>query len=68
MRSGIVYGFAGQVDGIVGRLRAELGPDAPVIATGGLAHHLVPSFTESIDTVDELLTLEGLRLVWESYR
>ena len=68
VRSGIVYGFAGQVDGIVGRLRAELGGDAPVIATGGLAHHLVPSFTESIDTVDELLTLEGLRLVWELNR
>lgn len=68
VRSGIVYGFAGQVDGIVGRLRAELGVDAPVIATGGLAHHLVPSFTESIDAVDDLLTLEGLRLVWELNR
>jgi type III pantothenate kinase len=68
VRSGIVYGFAGQVDGIVARLRAELGADAPVIATGGLAHHLVPSFTESIDTVDDLLTLEGLRLVWELNR
>ncbi len=65
VRSGIVYGFAGQVDGIVARLRAELGVDAPVIATGGLAHHLVPSFTESIDAVDDLLTLEGLRLIWE---
>ena len=42
VRSGIVYGFACQVDGIVGRLREELGEDAPVIATGGLAHHLVP--------------------------
>jgi type III pantothenate kinase len=65
VRSGIVYGFAGQVDAIVARLRAELGVDAPVIATGGLAHHLVPSFTESIDAVDDLLTLEGLRLIWE---
>jgi type III pantothenate kinase len=68
VRSGIVYGFAGQVDGIVARLRAELGSDAPVIATGGLAHHLVPSFTESIDAVDDLLTLEGLRLIWELNR
>ncbi len=68
VRSGIVYGFAGQVDGIVGRLRDELGADAPVIATGGLAHHLVPSFTESIDAVDDLLTLEGLRLIWELNR
>jgi len=68
VRSGVVYGFAGQVDGIVGRLRAELGADVPVIATGGLAHHLVPSFTESIGAVDDLLTLEGLRLIWELNR
>jgi type III pantothenate kinase len=68
VRSGIVYGFAGQVDGIIGRLRAELGEDAPVIATGGLAHHLVPSFTESVGEVDDLLTLEGLRLIYEINR
>jgi type III pantothenate kinase len=68
VRSGIVYGFAGQVDGIVARLRNELGVDAPVIATGGLAHHLVPSFTESIDAVDDELTLHGLRLIWELNR
>ena len=68
VRSGIVYGYAGQVDGIIGRLRAELGFDAPVIATGGLAHHLVPSFTESVGEVDDLLTLEGLRLIWEMNR
>lgn len=68
VRSGIVYGYAGQVDGIVRRLRAELGVEAPVIATGGLAHHLVPSFTETVDTVDDLLTLEGLRLIWELNR
>jgi len=68
VRSGIIYGFAAQVDGIVERLREELGEDVPVIATGGLAHHLVPSYTESIDAVDELLTLEGLRLVWELNR
>jgi type III pantothenate kinase len=68
VRSGIVYGFAGQVDGIVGRLRDELGADVPVIATGGLAHHLVPAFTASIDVADDLLTLEGLRLIWELNR
>jgi len=68
VRSGIVYGFAGQVDGIVGRLRDELGFEAPVIATGGLAHHLVPAFTSSIDEADDLLTLEGLRLIWELNR
>ena len=68
VRSGIVFGFAGQVDGIVARLRDELGVEAPVIATGGLAHHLVPAFTASIDIVDDLLTLEGLRLIWEHNR
>jgi type III pantothenate kinase len=68
VRAGIVYGFAGQVDGIVARLRDELGADVPVIATGGLAHHLVPTFTGSIDHADDLLTLEGLRLIWELNR
>jgi type III pantothenate kinase len=65
IRSGIVYGFASQVDGIIARLRAEIGAAAPAIATGGLAHHVVPAFTESIDAVDELLTLKGLQLVWQ---
>jgi type III pantothenate kinase len=65
IRSGIVYGFAGQVDGIVGRLRAELGEGTTVIATGGLAAVLVPSVRETIDEVDDLLTLTGLRLIWE---
>ena len=64
VRSGIVYGFASQVDGIIGRLRAELGRDVATIATGGLAHHIVPAFTETIDAVDELLTLKGLEIVW----
>jgi len=65
IRSGIVYGFAGQVDGIVHRLRDELGPDTTVIATGGLAQVLVPAVRETIDAVDDLLTLTGLRLIWE---
>ncbi len=64
IRSGIVFGFAGQVEGILGRLRAELGPDTPVIATGGLAQILVPFVRATIDEVDELLTLIGLRLIW----
>jgi type III pantothenate kinase len=65
IRSGIVFGFAGQVDGIVRRLRAELGPETAVIATGGLARALVPAVEETIDEVDDLLTLTGLRLIWE---
>jgi type III pantothenate kinase len=64
IRSGIVYGFAGQVDAIVHRLRAEMGEETETIATGGLAGHCVP-FTESIDQVDDLLTLTGLRLLYE---
>ena len=65
LRSGLVYGFAGQVDGIVERIRAELGDEAaPVIATGGLAELIAPH-AKTIDRVDPFLTLEGLRLVWE---
>ena len=65
IRSGIVFGFAGQVDGIVRRLRDELGADTTVLATGGLARALIPAVRETIDQVDELLTLTGLRLIWE---
>lgn len=67
LQSGVVYGFAGQVDGIVRRMRAELGDTAPAIATGGLAELIAPH-SETIDRVDPLLTLEGLRLVWELNR
>jgi type III pantothenate kinase len=63
LQSGMVYGFAGQVDGIVKRVRGEVGETAPVIATGGLAELIAPH-AETIDTVDPFLTLEGLRLVW----
>jgi len=65
IRSGIVYGFAGQVEGILRRLRSELGADTSVIATGGLAGTLVPFIRETIDEVDDLLTLTGLRLIYE---
>jgi type III pantothenate kinase len=64
LQSGLVYGFAGQVDGIVRRVRGEIGDTAPVVATGGLAELIAPH-AETIDHVDPLLTLEGLRLVWE---
>jgi type III pantothenate kinase len=64
IRSGVIYGYAGQVDGIVRRLRAEMGDEIETIATGGLAEHIVP-FTEEIDETDDLLTLTGLRLLHE---
>ncbi|MGN6430623.1 MAG: type III pantothenate kinase [Gaiellaceae bacterium] len=65
LRSGLVYGFAGQVDGIVERIRAELGDEsALVVATGGLAELIAPH-AATIDKVDQFLTLEGLRLVWD---
>jgi type III pantothenate kinase len=68
LQSGLVYGFAGQVDGIVQRIRAELeSPDAPAVATGGLAELIAPH-TATIVRVDPFLTLEGLRLVWELNR
>jgi type III pantothenate kinase len=65
IRSGIAFGFAGQVEGIVRRLRGELGEETKVIATGGLAQAVVPFIRETIDEVDDLLTLTGLRLIWE---
>ncbi len=67
IRSGVVYGFAAQVDGIVTRLRAELGESTEAIATGGLAHAIVP-FCDTISEIDDELTLRGLRLIWERNR
>ncbi|HEV3407501.1 MAG TPA: type III pantothenate kinase [Gaiellaceae bacterium] len=64
LQSGLVYGFAGQVDEIVTRIRAELGADARAVATGGLAEVIAPH-ARTIERVDPLLTLEGLRLVWD---
>jgi type III pantothenate kinase len=64
IRSGVIYGFAGAIDGILRRLLDELGEDTDVIATGGLASAIVP-YTELIDEIDDLLTLTGLRLLYE---
>jgi len=63
IQSGFVFGFAGLIDGVVGRIEDELG-EARVLATGGLAQVVVP-YTETIEEVDEMLTLRGLRLIHE---
>jgi type III pantothenate kinase len=64
IESGFAYGFAGLVDGIDRRLADELGEAPRFIATGGLANTIAP-LCETIDEVDQLLTLRGLRLIWE---
>ena len=64
IRAGIVYGYAGAIDGILRRIFEELEGEVDVIATGGLSTAIVP-FTEYIDEVDDLLTLTGLRLIHE---
>ncbi len=64
IRSGVIYGYAAQVDGIVARLQEELGEEAATIATGGLARAIVP-YTTVIDELDDLLTLKGLKLLHE---
>lgn len=65
IQSGLIYGYAGLVDGLVSRIIGEHGlDDPPVVATGGLAELIIPLCSHRID-VDQELTLQGLRLVFE---
>jgi len=63
MQAGIMFGYAGLVDGIVERMKAEVKTNPLVIATGGLAR-IVAQETKSIDKIDEMLTLDGLRIIY----
>ena len=67
MQAGIIFGFVGQVDEIVRRMQDELGGDTGVVATGGLANLIAPE-SKTIDEVDENLTLDGLRILYERNR
>lgn len=67
IQSGMLYGHAGMIDHMVERIRGELGAEAPVVATGGLAH-LIAGESKTIERVEPFLTLEGLRLIYERNR
>lgn len=67
IRSGIFYGFSGLCDGLVKRLKEELGRNTKVIATGGQAE-IIATYCQTIDKVNKLLTLEGLQLIYENYK
>jgi type III pantothenate kinase len=67
IQSGVVYGYACLVDGLVDKIRSELGFECRVLATGGLAKLIVPH-TERLVEIDENLTLEGLRILYEKNR
>ena len=64
MQAGIIYGYVGQIDAIVERIRAEIGKELRVIATGGFAK-MIASESKTIEKVDHFLTLSGLRVLFE---
>lgn len=64
MQSGLIYGYIGLVEGLIQRIREEIGGEAVVVATGGLSEVLAP-LTKEIEEIDADLTLEGLRIIME---
>lgn len=64
MQAGVIYGFVGQMDGIVRHMKEELGGNAFVVATGGFANTMAAE-SDSIDVVEPFLTLDGLRILHE---
>ena len=64
MKSGVLYGNASCIDGMIGRIRAELGASPKVVATGGMAKHIIPFCREEIQ-MDDALLLKGLNLIYQ---
>ena len=64
MQAGVLFGYVGQVEGIVARMKREMPEGTKVVATGGLAP-LISAETDVIDHIDPMMTLEGLRLIYE---